>query len=389
MVWIIFISIFLIPISSIVTIPGTIVWYPQLLALQFIGGICFASRFWKLNKILALFLAYLCFSYVYVTGANLRTLMCLMIGFMAISVTLSVSKIKETKYLYYALCAVSVMSILYAILQLFGIDPIFTPLYGHKKDIVSFMGSHNQLGIFSAANAFWFPYFAPLAVIPIFLAKCNSAFIGLVAGGLFCSYFIYGKKYMIIGIFAVCILIIPWWHFCHKGSPEINERLNLWKLTLQQTIQGKVNFSNPDGKRSIITVNPAFGFGLGNFFSFSPFSQYKMYGYSQTVIYEPEKDGDYHGKIQHFYEHAHNDLIEALFEFGYFGFALLISLIISLGIVFAKSIKTIGVITTFSSLLSQSICSFSVYVFHAPVSLFIFCLTLGLFYAEVNNAKQS
>ena len=56
---------------------------------------------------------------------------------------------------------------------------------------------------------------------------------------------------------------------------------------------------------------------------------------------------------------------------------------------FAKSVKSMGVITTFASLIAQSASSFSVYVFHAPVSLFIFCLTLGLFYAEVNNAKEA
>ena len=81
--------------------------------------------------------------------------------------------------------------------------------------------------------------------------------------------------------------------------------------------------------------------------------------------------------------------MEAFYEFGYIGLFMLILVIGSVGFVFMASNKSVGVVTTFASLVAQSVSSFSVYVFHAPVSLFMFCLTLGLFYAEVANGKKS
>lgn len=378
MQYLIILAIFLIPIASIITIKGTIVWYPQLLALEFIGGLCYASMFWKLNKFISLFLAYLTFSYIYVSSDSPRTQMCLFIGYLAIGVTLAVSRLKDLKWIYIALITMSLLSIAYSILQSFGIDPIFKSIDGGKEDVVSFMGSHNQLGIYSAGNAFWSPLLIPLSVIPMFLAKCNSALFGLISGSLIYGYFIYGFKKIRIFLFFILILLIPWWSFCHKSNGEIIERFKIWKLTVNQLINGKIESSDTSGNKSLIQGSPFTGFGLGSFFVYSPYSQYKIWGLEKTDS----------SKIEHFYEHAHNDLVEAFYEFGYVGFTIIVFCIISVVIIFIKSSKTSGVILTFSSLVSQSISSLSVYVFHAPVSLFMFCLTLGLFYAEVANAQD-
>lgn len=387
MILLVILAIFLIPIASIVMIQGTIVWYPQLLMLQFMGSLFFASRFWSLNKFLAIFLSYLAFSYVVVTSASPRTLLCLMIGYGAISITLAVSKIKNLKWIYIAMTVMAVLSILYSISQKLGFDPIFTPLdQTMKADVVSFMGSHNQLGIYSCANAFWAPWLIPFSIIPIFLTKCNSAMIGILAGSFVYVYYIFGKKWTVKLCILLLLLAAPWWFFCHKSNQELSERIKLWGLSVQQVNQGKIYSSDMAGHSAVIKANPWFGFGLGNFFSYSPFSQYKIYGLKKTEYYMNKFDV---GKIEHFYEHAHNDLVEAFFEFGYVGIIILISFVISVLFVFWKSVKTKGVVFTFSSLIAQSFASMSVYVCHAPVSLFIFCLTLGLFYAEVNNANQS
>ena len=373
--------------ASIVSIKGTIVWYPQLLAIQMIGGVCLASNFWKLNKFLAIFLSYLVFSYIYVCSASPRSLMCLSIGLLAISVTLIVSKLKDLKYIYWALIGMSLLSIAYAILQAFGHDPIFVPLRSGKEDVVSFMGSHNQLGIYSAASAFWSPWLIPLAIVPIFLAKCNSALIGLFAGSMVYIWARYGKKVFSIVILLVLCLSPVWWHFNHKSNTELQERFKIWKLTTDQIVSGKIDSYDFNGKHYLVQDSQWTGFGLGNFFVYSPMSQFKIWGLDKTEVYTPIT---LPRGIQHFYEHAHDDLLEALYEFGYIGFFLVLALIVSVVVVFIRSIKTLGVILTFSSLVAQSVASLSVYVFHAPVSLFMFCLVLGLFYAEVNlSAKPS
>lgn len=379
MIYLIILSIFLIPISSIISIKGTCVWFPQLLALQLIGGICFASMFWKTNKFIALLISYLFFSYIFITSAAPRPMMCLLIGCLAASVIVVSSKIKDLKWVYIAMTIMAVLSIAYSLVQYFGKDPIFVQIGQGKEDVVSFMGSKNQLGIYSVANAFWATWLLPLSIVPIFLTKCNSALIGLLGGSTVYSYFTFGKKYTLIGLAAMAILLIPWWHFCHKTGTEINERLSIWKLSVSQLVNGKIEDCSVEGQRQTIITNPMFGFGISNFFAYSPMSQYKIWGLDRTDT----------NKIQHFYEHAHNDLVEALYELGYVGFTIVILCIISVVMVFVKSFKTSGVVITFSSLVAQSVSSLSVYVFHAPVSLFVFCLTLGLFYAEIENAKQS
>ena len=387
MKYLVILAILLIPISSIVTIPGTCVWYPQLLMLEFMGGIFFASRFWNLNKFISIFIAYLFFSYIFIANASPRTMMCLFIGCAAIFTTLITSELKDLKWIYSAMIFMTIFSFLYVVLQICGKDPIFKSI-DHTKfnGIVSFLGSRNQLGIYSAANAFWCPWLIPIEIIPIFFTKCNSVLIGLIAGTICYTGFCYGKKYTYIGLFSILVLLIPWWHYCSKGSDEIHERFNIWKLSLQQLTEGKIYSSDENGHSSVIKTNPLFGFGLGDFFSFSPMSQYKIWGLKETSIYRPKHPEG----IQHFYEHMHNDLLEALYELGYIGFGIVASIVVSVVWLFISSPKSLGVITTFSSLLAQSVASLSVYVFHAPVSLFIFCLTLGLFYAEVNkNAKPS
>jgi hypothetical protein len=389
MILIIILAIFLVPMSSAITIPGTIVWWPQVLALQLIGGICFSSRLWKLNRFIALFVAYLSFSYIFVTNASPRTLLCLMIGYAAISITLSASKLKDLKWTYRALIAMSLLSILYPILQMFGIDPIFIALDNGKKDIVGFAGSHNQLGVFSCANAFWSPFLIPISVIPILLGKSISGFIGLMVGGAIYIWFRMPKVIFTVFIFLIIILGIYFIILCGDKSTEYKERTRLWSLSIKQIITGRTEDSLMDGRKAIVTTSPWFGFGLGNFFVYSPMSQYKMYGLNHTEQYGTPGHSYIGKQIQHFYEHAHNDLVEALYEFGYTGFLLIIGIIGSVVGAFIYSSKTTGVVATFASLVAQSVASCSIYIMHAPLSLFVFCLTLGLFYAEVGYAKQS
>lgn len=382
MLLIVILAVFLVPMASIMTIPGTIIWYPQLLALQFIGGLFFASMFWKLNKFLALLLAYLSFSYVYITSANPRTLLCLMIGYMAISITLGVSRIKSTKNIYIALSIMAFISIAFSILQSFKIDPIFV-----TTDIISFMGSRNQLGIYSCASAFWNPFLIPLSFIPVILAKSNSGFMGLVAGGLVYSYFRFTKQVFTLFAMIAALLFVPFFVFSGKGKAELMERIDLWKLSISQTLTGtsQINmdaFTDPKStfytNYRTIKCNPWFGYGLGNFFSYSNRTQ-------RDILYEYKMNLP----IGHVYEHAHNDLVEAFYEFGKVGFVLVLGTIFSVVVSFVRSYKTFNLVVTFSSLVAQSVASCSVYVFHAPVSLFMICLTLGLFYREVAYAKQS
>lgn len=387
--FILVLSILLVPLASIITIPGTIVWWPQFLALQFFGGICFASKFWKINKFLALFVAYLFFSYIFVTMGSPRNMLCLTAGALAIAVVLPIQKINNLKYVYVALIFMSLLNTGYSIFQYFGIDPVFVAITKGQDNVVSFLGSRDQLGIYSCAMAFWNPWLIPFALIPILLCKCLSGFIGICAGGLFYAYFKIPKR-IFLGLLGICLAVIIFsLSFFGKSHEELMERIDLWKLTVSQSVSGKAVINMPQfteinspyyippSKRNI-TWNHFFGCGIGNFF---------------TISNKTQKDILYYTKIgwapAHIYEHAHNDILEAFYELGFLGLSTLLFVIAGVCLSFLGAPKSTGVIATFSSLVAQGIASMSVYVFHAPVSLFIFCLTLGLFYKEVANAQQS
>ena len=376
MSYFLFLSVFILPIVSIFTKPMNNVWYSNFMALIGVGFTCASLSLWKFNKLLSVFMIYLTFSYLFVSFDSPRTLICFLTAFGMAFLIYAVSLVENRGRIYRAIVVMSLLSIAYSIAQNFNFDPFFRPLYSkvvnvdqltidYHKEIVSFMGSPNQLGVYHAGTAFFSPFLIPLSIIPIFLCKCTTALIGLICGALVYGFFRYGRKTLIF--LAILALLAPiWFKHNHKTSAELMERVNLWKLTIQQTISGKAY--TPDGQL-IAKCNPLFGYGLGNFFNTSWRTQ-------------NEKITDNYG---HVYEHAHFDLIEAFWEFGYAGFAIVLLLIGSVILEFILAPKTYGVVMTFSSLIAQAVSSYGTYVFHAPISLFMICLTLGLFYGEVEE----
>lgn len=375
-------SIFVVPMASIIPIHDTIIWYPQLLALMTLGFICFAMFWWEDNKFISLFLIYAIFSYLFVCSQSPRAMLCLVTGYSGMVFSHFVSE-SNTSKIYKALLIISAINTLFLLLQVLKLDPIFTPTTGFLIDrFVGLMGSRNQLGIFHAGISTLLIGMSPwcaLFSIPLIIIKCSSTIFGFIAGTSV-YLFIKGKKLIAFLLVSLFVLLIPVLINSKKELPnELKERTSLWTLTINQIISGKVieddkvNTISPLHRE--VTANSLFGFGIGNFFVISPMSQ---------GILWPK------GTHQARYEHAHNDLVEAIFEFGYIGFILIllcISKVISDFMTCAN--KTNGVIISFCSLICLSVCSLGVYVFHAPVSLFLFCLILGLFYAEVKNAKQS
>lgn len=368
-------SIFFVPIASVISIHGTIVWYPQLLMLMALGFILLAIMCWEMNKFVSLFLIYATFSYLIICSQSPRSMLCLITGYSGIIFSYFVSKSNGSN-IYKYLAFMAGLNVILVVLQVFNIDPIFQSTNGSFIErTVGFMGSRNQLGIFSAGASTLLiiisPWFLFLSV-PILLIKCSSAFVGLCVG---LNSLLFLKGYKKIATFLLIILLsgsFLWVKFGYK-SGEISERLSLWKLTISQSINGKL--TSDDGKTTVRT-NPLFGYGIGNFFVYS--------SHSQGIVC---------GTTQHRYEHAHNDLVEALFEFGYIGLILILLCISKVIADFIECLHlghphTNKLIFSFCSLITLCVCSMGVYVFHAPVSLFLFCLFLGIFYREVNHAKQ-
>lgn len=368
-------SIFVVPMASIIPISGTISWYPQLLAFMALGFACIAMILWDTNKYISMFLIYATLSYLVVCNQSPRAMLCLITGCGGILFAYLISKSKVN--IFSALLLFSFINFVYVVFQTFKLDPIFVANPSSLIDrTVGFMGSRNQLGIYSACSGILLTYLSPwflLLSTPILLVKCSSAFVGLMAG-LVSWCFLMGHKAVAIGITLLLLISIPIFiHFKQSLVYELKERTNIWRLSIEQTVNGKLEQYDKGTKVSEIKCNPLFGYGIGNFFVMSPKSQEK------TI--DP--------MYSHRYEHAHNDLVEAFFEFGYIGLTIIMLAISKVVSDFIHCVhKTKTLIVSFSALICLSVCSLGVYVFHAPVSLFMFCLVLGLFYKEINDAKE-
>lgn len=386
-------SIFIVPFSSIIAMPGTIIWYPQFLSVISIGFIFLALMFWKKNKFISILLIYEIFSYVFVSPQSPRTLICLVCAFTAMAVFYAASEIKNTIWAFRCLLIFAGIQFIYAIFQFFGMDFFFKVLDGsHRTDVVGFMGSHNQFGAFyavvSIVSMFINPVLSLFSIAAIGMARCTSAMAGLFCGIFVYYFFMNNKRAMVILSIAALIGIPCLFKFSGKTF-ELQERMNLWKLTIAQTVSGKmllnyapvkqIDFNHPQQPiYKKVSSNPLFGYGLGNFFVFSPYSQY--------VFLTGTGQG-------HRYEHAHNDLIEAFFEFGWIGLGIILLCIGIIIIDFFNAYHSLwpdvkNLIICFSSLVAMAVSSMGIYIFHAPVSLFMFSLMLGLFYREVNNANK-
>lgn len=377
----IILSIFLVPLSSIIPIKGTIIWYPQLICLFAIGLTIWASYLWKINKFIALILMYEVFSYVFITGQSPRTMLCLISAFVGGAIIYTVSNIKDPKWIYRCIVGMAILQSVYVLLQYIGIDFFFTGI-NSKTDVVGFVGSHNQLGAYYSSVAVLLTSINPLlcgfSIIPIFLAKQNSAIIGLVSGLLLYGCFSWRKKVIFIFIALILCLSLPWAKMAGKNKDSIMERVNVWKLTAEQSITGHAHQVGTkemaEGLDKIFIANPITGFGLGKFFEISPLTQYNF------------RFSPYHR-----YEHAHNDIIEAWFELGHIGILLILLAISSVINEFLCALRRGNrrVVIPFCCLVSMCVSSLGLYIFHAPVSYYMFCLMLGLFYAEVRYENKS
>lgn len=381
----IFISILAVPMSSAISMPGTNVWWPQLITLEFIGLLTIALMLWETNRFIAIFMAYSVFSYFFVANQSPRSLICLMSGFSGMFLMLAISRQGSVTFIRKGVLIMIAIMFVYVIFQAFNVDPFFhfSSITGeqdwNKTDIVGFSGSHNQLGAWFASVGILLysinPIFIAFAVIPILLAHCITALFGIGFG--IASYNAIIGKWK-VGILIISFLIalsIPTISITQKFG-EIKERVQVWKLSLAQIYKGVVRVKTTENVFKFIEASPWFGFGIGNFFVFSPLSQ-------DCFTWSP----------WHRYEHAHNDLIEAVFEYGYVGFTLLILCILSIFFDFIEAlhssypdIKNLSI--AFSSLIGLAVTSCGIYIVHAPLSWFMFCVFLGLFYWEINNAKQ-
>lgn len=310
--------------------------------------------------------------------------MCVLAAYTGIALICLISKIAQTKVIYRAILAMALLQFVLIILQVLNIDPFFHKI-GHEgtSDVVGLLGSHNQLAAYYAATSvILMNFFAPLVgitVVVAYLTKCSSAAIASVVAIIFYA-LTFGKQYL-GWVVALCIIVSCFFVVKSDSSASfaLGERVKIWQLSIKQVISGKAAMKVSETVTKIVTCNPLTGFGLGSFIMISPSTQEKVMTFGGGTNVD---------KFNHRYEHAHNDVVEWFFEGGWIGFAILLLVLANILSNFIYTVKTKMLVVIFSSLVAQFVLSIGVYIVHAPVSYLMLCVMLGLFYAEVANARK-
>jgi O-antigen ligase len=368
-------------ISAAIPIPGTDVWYSQFIAVMGIGFLCLAILISRMSLSIGIFFAYLVFSTIFIAKTDLISILCLIQTGLCLLVAYLVSKLNLRyrdiiiKTLFYLL----LFQVGWGILQYFNLDPVFKMVGSDNKlcDTVGFSGSHNQYGLFlSALSPLVFNnlILCALVLTAIIISKTYSAFIAMAAA------FVYfnrktSKVFYLSAIAFICLSFVFLYFNPKNLDMKLKERIGIWKLSIHQVMNEKAVLDLNSQVKEIIPCNKWFGFGFGRFFGISPYTQNKVIASNS--------------KGTHRYEHAHNDYVELFFDTGIIGISLFIFIIIGFLVNLSKfdnfRIRLIG-----SCILAFAVCAMSIYTVHTACNGFLFCVLLGLIYAEFNykNIKE-
>lgn len=366
-------SIFLVPLSSLIRIPHTDIWYSQYITFYCLLslGIAIFISFW--NVPMASFMIVSLISTIYTAQQFPRAFFCLNMIYFVILGVFAISRLnqKESDWLIKGLIGLIFLQGIWVVLQKFNLDPIFVSTKNRSlDDTVGFSASHNQVALFFSVTSpivfHYAPVLLPFSVLGIFWSKTSTSWVAFFIGCLILGSFV--NKRIIFGIVFVIILFSLFFKQFDHFAPE--ERLMLYKET-HKAVVDKELVVPINNQIQILHCNPWLGYGLGNFTRFSPLSQ-KAY-------------------IKNFYvyEHAHNDYLEAFFEMGWLGLIAIFAIILDIVIKFIRTKRSKLLIVTFTALVIFGVNALGIYTVQTAVSGMILMILLGLFYGEVERQKNS
>lgn len=369
-------AIIAIPVSSIIPVLGTDVWYPQYITTVFCVFLAVALRIWKMSKALACLYAYCVYSAVFLAHMNPLSMVYLTQMGLALLVATEVANlnVSQRRKVWYAILTVLILQCALGILQRFHLDPFFR-LAADKSlfDTCGFSGGRNQFGLSLAgcSMAAWLlcPVLLPVVILVMIFCQTLITFIAFFCASAFVVFHNYGKLKAVLILPVAAVLVCAFLLYAPK-TRAVYERIGIWNLSINQLNSGKAVMNINPQTKSIVTCNPWTGFGLGAFFKVSPLSQGEVIG----------KQFNYR------YEHAHNDYVEAYFDLGRIGFAIVLWALAELIFLFHKAInRSKELIISAAALIVYAVSALAIYTVHTSVSGFYLAIFIGLFYA---NLKQ-
>jgi hypothetical protein len=378
-------SLFFVTLFSIVPIKNIDLWYAQYLAYLCIIFLGISIRISRISIPMALFVFYASITTVFVTGLEPRSffaLATLSLSALGVDIVAGLSR-KQHKIIIKCIFYLFLVQSLWVILQYFNLDPIFDSRYDKTlDDTVGFSGSHNQIGLFLAVTTPIVYYALPVALLLTLFGLFNSttsiAVIGACASLFFYHFFTQGKYRHIILILAIAVSAFYVLKIDPITNAKFNERVRLWKHGImaveKEQIRPRYIMNNGQSIIRVVECNKWLGYGLQSFMSLSPFAQ-RDAGVTKFATPTPG----------HVYEHAHNDYVEAYFDLGRIGFALLMLFIIELFIKFLFAMKTRMLVLSMSCIVAFMTTVLAIYGVQTAVSGILLVTLLGIFYGELRR----
>ena len=365
------IGLFLVMFASIIPSPAEPVWFPQYIAL--FSFLCFflVGRLWKFNKFLVLFLNYCLFSSIFVAKLNPRsvilTIQLILVSFGAYQI--SQFDKKYVKWIFNALFGLVLVHILWIVLQIFNLDPIFRSIKTSSLDnAVGFCGSWDTSGAFLAITSpllsFFHPLFLGLSLIGVFASRSSFSFVSLLVsslGYLFCV----NKKAFKIALTSLCIGAFIFFAKVESVSlAQIKNRGLVWKTAISSAINEDISIRT--NKETLVKVkgNMWVGYGIGRFLNLFP-------RYPETT--------DFNNSSVGYFAHAHNDYVEMFFDLGIVGVMLVLALLIDFIIRFIKTRKCKKVYVCFWAIMAYLLNASGYFISHIAVTGMLLTVFYGLF----------
>ena len=366
-------SIFIVPLSGVLPTENTPVWYPQFVTLFSLLLVGCSLSLWDFNKYISIFTLLCWFDSVVVMAFNPRSIFITIMIYLCCLGSKAISHLKRSHISIIFKCYI-VLSVLMAImitLQYFDMCPMFQQTRFLPSDnIVAVFGSRNQTALFfTVISPIIFSICPILSVIPLLsigLTATYTGFIAVIIGNLYLVKKSQIRNILIILFFAFAIIYSM--KVESLPSSEAKNRLLVVTNTIDQVLNERAYIERGNVKK-VITCNRWFGYGLGQFEMLS--------GYTQGYL-RPQT---------HVYRHAHNDLIETLFDLGILGFLTVLLMIIDFVIKYIRSHKTKELNILFGCIMCQIVMSFGIFTVYTATSGMFLIVFYGLYSLEFRSIK--
>jgi len=330
----------------------------------------------RLNLWLGILLIWSIILYFWYKETGFNYVFNLFCGFLVYSICVRYVEKKDIAFLLRAVLAVALFNIVLLCMQAVGFDP-FNSLrnFPGQTDTMGLFALKACMGMYMAfamclltVFSWWTPI---LFLVPIGLSVTTSAFLGSVIGYLFILWF---RKRNAFWVLSVAILALSFVFVAKIDKPMgmMGTRLPMWKMVLKDS-----------------TKSPLAGYGLDSF-RIGNLKYFKESDTNKTVYGIKQDDKIMLPEARHYdwWDNAHNEWLQLLFEFSFIGFGIVLFILYYICKQFLISYKTDTSLALMGFFIALLIMSIGQFPFHLARLAHLIPVCIALFVIETNDGGQ-